>query len=244
MTLSPAPRLWGYREILGAAAIGILGQVLAATGALLVIQSAGDLNLVEAREQLLRRPHLAVPLQLVAWLPVVAYIGFIVRFIYDQPVRTGFGWHRSPRSVFSYLRAGALLAVLSAALAIAIGDPDKTTPMMEIFEDRDALWLLALYGIVVAPCVEEGVFRGFLFAGIEGVHGPALALIVSTLVFALLHGGQYGWQWQQVSILVAVGGAFGIIRLRSGSARASALAHSAYNAVLIAGVVWADGALG
>jgi len=95
-----------------------------------------------------------------------------------------------------------------------------------------SLWLLAVFGVLMAPLCEEVLFRGFLFAAFERLHGQWVALVVTTVVFALLHGAQYGWQWQQIALLHAVGGILGGIRMRSGSSQATAIVHATYNGVL------------
>ncbi len=236
--------LWGYREILALIPVGILAQILAWVGALAVAQQVAGLDADAFGELLMGEPGVAVPVQLAAWLPVLAYIALVVRFRHGLPLRTGFCWQPLRAPVRSYLRTGMLLAFASALASFAIGDPEQQSPMRAMLENRDALWILALYGIVLAPCLEEAVFRGFLFAALERYHGRWAALAASSAVFAALHGSQYGWQSQQLAVLMAVGCAFGAIRIRSGSAKASAVVHATYNGMLFLAVVSVPGALG
>ena len=236
--------LWGYREILALIAVGILAQILAAVGALTVAQQVAGIDGDAFGELLQREPGVAVPVQLVAWLPVLLFIGLVVRVHYGLGLRPGLSWLPLRRPIRSYLRTGMLLAFASALASFAISDPAQESPMKLMLENRDSLWILALYGVVLAPCLEEAVFRGFLFAALERYHGSWAALLGSSAVFAVLHGSQYGWRWQQLAVLMAVGCAFGAIRIQSGSAKASAVVHATYNATLFVAVIAMPAAVG
>ena len=223
---------WAYREILLLAAVMASAQGLTVTSLLAFADRFGGLGAEDAAALLRREPLLAVPLQVAMWLPGLAYIWYVVTRQYGFPLRTGLGWHPLPRPATSYLRLGVLLALGSVGASFLVSEGGQSTPMQELFANRDSLWFLAAFGILVAPALEEAVFRGFLFAAFERAHGGLAALLATSAIFALLHGGQYGWLWQQLAVLGAVGCAFGGIRLRSGSAKASALAHAAYNGLL------------
>ncbi len=229
--------LWGYREIFLLVAVAIMSQILVTAGVLAVSERFAGLEAKDAAELLLREPRVAVPAQVAIWIAPLAFIAFVVTVQYRMPLRAGFAWNRPPRPTASYLRMGALLAFGSMLASVAIGELDQPSPMLELFANRDGLWLLGIYGILVAPCVEEMVFRGFLFDPLERYHGPLVALLVTSAVFSLLHGAQYSWQWERLAVLMAVGCAFGVVRIRSGSAKASAIAHAAYNGLLFLALV-------
>ena len=223
---------WGYREILLLLAVGFLAQILVATGAATIAEHGFGLEASDFADLLMREPRVAVPMQVAAWFPAIAFIAYVVIVQCRMPLRVGIAWNRLSRSPISYVRAGGLLAFGSVAATIAIGGLDAPSPMEQMFSNLDGLWILAVYGIVLAPCIEEIVFRGFLFAPLERYHGQWAALLITSAVFAALHGSQYDWQWQRLLVLLAVGGALGVVRIRSGSAKASALVHATYNALL------------
>ena len=227
----PAP-IWRYREILTLVAVTILAQVTALAGAVAIGERVFGLGGDKISDLLGRDPRLAVPLQLVMWLPALGYIAYVVRLRYGMPLRDGLAWVRLPKPARSYLRTGALLALASALASVVLSDPTRVSPMQEMFANREALWILGGFGVLVAPWLEEIVFRGFLYAAFERAHGRWVALVVTSAVFATLHGSQYGWQWQQLSVLLAVGLAFGLVRMRSGSTKATTLVHAAYNGLL------------
>ena len=228
---------WGYREILLLVAVALLAQLLVTAAAVAFFGRGGNLEPYEVMEQLKVSPHIVVPLQMLTWLPVLACVWYTVAVRHGLPLRTGLAWKSLPRSARSYFRTGALLAFGSALLSIAIGDRTASNPMTELMSDPSALWLFALFGVFIAPCVEELVFRGFLFGSLERMHGTAIALLGSTAIFTVLHGSQYGWQWPQLVVLGLVGCAFGAVRIRSGSTMASTIVHAAYNGMLLVALI-------
>lgn len=90
---------------------------------------------------------------------------------------------------------------------------------------------------------EELLFRGFLQQALathafSGDWADALGLIVSSVVFGLLHVGpdwETFWPWTVMALLM--GGAFGLMFLQTGSLLAPILAHftiNFFNLILIA----------
>lgn len=225
-------RWWGYREVLVLIVVGVLAQMLAAVAAVAIAEGFGATGTEEAQALLRRDARVAVPVQFLSWLPPLAYIALVISVRYRLPLRRGLAWIRPPRPVRSYLRTGILLALASLLASIAIGDAGQHSPMQELLANPEHVWILASFGILVAPFFEELVFRGFLFAAFERAHGPWAALLVTSAVFAALHGAQYGWRWQQLAVLMAVGCVFGGIRMQSGSTKASTIVHASYNALL------------
>jgi hypothetical protein len=81
---------------------------------------------------------------------------------------------------------------------------------------------------VCAPVAEEVLFRGFLFAGLAASRlGNAGAVVVTTVLFTLVHGGQYGWV--DLMQLATVGLLFGLARARTGSVLVALAMHIALN---------------
>ena len=227
-----SPPHWAYREIFLLAAITLAGQMAATGAAIQVLARVAGLGEAAALEALRGDPLVAVPVQMLAWLPALAYIVYVVTRRYGQSLADGLAWARLPRPVTAYVRIGVLLAIGSTLLAIAFHDPGQHNPMQDLFARREGLWLLATFGILAAPLIEEIVFRGFLYGALEHRHNSAVALGASTVVFASLHGSQYAWQWPQLGVLVAVGCSFGIVRMHTGSTKASTIVHAAYNGLL------------
>ena len=86
-----------------------------------------------------------------------------------------------------------------------------------------------LFGVVLGPIYEELFFRGFLLPLLAKTFGAAGGIVLSAIPFALLHGPQNRWAWQQVTMVGVAGLAFGFVRHRTGSTAASTILHSCFN---------------
>lgn len=81
---------------------------------------------------------------------------------------------------------------------------------------------------VLAPLVEELVFRGLLYGYVEGRFGGMAALIVSSLAFAAAHIEPI-----HVALVLPIGLLLGWIRMRIGSLWPAIAAHVANNTVAV-----------
>lgn len=75
-----------------------------------------------------------------------------------------------------------------------------------------------------APFIEELLMRGFLLGGLEPRYGTVCALLISSLLFALLHFNMV----QSLSAFLC-GIVLGLLYLRTGSILCCIIAHSSYN---------------
>lgn len=234
-TAAAARPHWAYREIAVLFAVAALSLFAAGRAALYWhMRASGIADEAAAAEAVQGSAWWALAVQAAAWLPVLLYIHWVVVRQCRRRFAEGVGWLPPAHPARRYLWGGALLAASVIVLTAAVGVPEEPYPMLELLDDREALWALAAFGVLVAPVVEEIVFRGFLFAALERVHGSGFALAATSAAFALVHGGQYGWQWQRLAILFWVGLALGAVRARTRSTKAAALVHAAYNGLLFA----------
>ena len=77
-----------------------------------------------------------------------------------------------------------------------------------------------------APIAEEILMRGFIFTGLQNRYGVIVALIVSTILFALLHFN-FG---QTISSIIS-GLILGLLYMKTNSLFCCVLAHSLYNSI-------------
>jgi membrane protease YdiL (CAAX protease family) len=110
-------------------------------------------------------------------------------------------------------------------------------PIQEVLKNRNSALLLLGMAVLVAPLVEETIFRGYLyplFARTFGI-GPGIAL--TGTLFGLMHGSQLGWTWGIVLLLILVGIIFTFVRARTGTVVASFLLHLGYNSMIAAATI-------
>ena len=79
---------------------------------------------------------------------------------------------------------------------------------------------------ILAPVIEEILMRGYLLNGLSMSYGNIIALLVSSLLFALLHFNMV----QTLSALIC-GIALGLLYLQTGSIFCCILAHAGYNLI-------------
>jgi membrane protease YdiL (CAAX protease family) len=95
-----------------------------------------------------------------------------------------------------------------------------------------ALWLLVTAFVIAAPVSEEFFARGFLYRGwSESFLGPAGAIILSSLVWTVLHL-QYDWFF--LGEVFSIGLLFGYLRYRWGSIWLTVFLHGLNNLAAVA----------
>jgi len=108
----------------------------------------------------------------------------------------------------------------------------KSLPIGEYFQDRSSALLLAGFGVLVAPVVEELFFRGFLYPALARWTGPAISVIVTSAGFALIHGGQLAYSLVPLLSILGVGVVLTLTRAITKSVATTVVLHTAYNLTL------------
>jgi membrane protease YdiL (CAAX protease family) len=165
--------------------------------------------------------HASFSLQLGVIVFLMLALCLIPRIRYHRPVLLALGWiwpHPAYVIVAPFL--GALLA---GGLAICLhGQAQNKNP--------EPLAELVMLGVFLGPILEESFFRGCLLPVLAGSVGKSLAVILSSVVFALFHSPGSAVHWTS---FIGSGLIYGWIRLTSRSTTASALSHAAYNLVVV-----------
>lgn len=226
---------WAYGEVLLLVMVAVVALIASGQiGLTLYMRTVGGTDMRAAITAMSSDPYWALAVQGGAWLPVFLYIYFVVVRKYKRRFREGVGWLALRHPATHYFGVGVFLVFSVTVMAMVVEIPAKAYPMLELFKDPDALWVLGAFGVLVAPAIEEIVFRGFLYAALEHVHGTGVAVIATSALFSFVHGSQYGWQWQNLLILLWVGLILGAIRAQTQSTKATTLVHASYNGLLFA----------
>jgi membrane protease YdiL (CAAX protease family) len=217
---------WGYSDLLlfaGLALPALLAGMALVKGVIYLLQ----LHPLRAAE--------AVAQQMVGYLFLSLVLLVIFRLQYGRPFWDSLGWKRIPVPSMWVVIAGCLAALGVVMVAYLIHTPTTSNPMTELIqESRWSLILVGIFGVTVGPLAEELSFRGFLQPLlVRSVGGPG-GILLTAVLFGLLHFPEYGNSWRHALLITAAGAAFGWMRHATGSTKASALMHAAYNALFFA----------
>jgi len=153
---------------------------------------------------------------------------------YGQPFWASLRWVRTRPGAGRAILYGFTLAFAVVFTGMALRTPDIQTPMKELLADRTSILLIAVFAVTLGPLCEELAFRGFLQPVLVHTFGAAPGVLLAALPFGLLHLPEYSWSWRHGLLITIAGAGFGWMRHVSGSTRAAAIMHAAYNFLFFA----------
>jgi len=129
---------------------------------------------------------------------------------------------------------GALGTLFLSVAVSQIGiEPQGMKQVIDVVREPHELILSLLLLSVLAPIVEELVFRGLLYGWIAGRWGGTPALIVSSLAFAAAH-----WEPAHIILVLPLGFLFGWLRRRTDSLLPSLFSHIMNNGFALVAAVY------
>jgi len=120
------------------------------------------------------------------------------------------------------MEAGNLVGIAIQSLMEKVVGGMPTNPI-ETFATDDSLPLRILFMVILAPLIEEFIFRRFLIDRMRP-YGEKLAVVTSALMFGLFHGNL-----SQMFYAFTLGLVFGYVYLRTGKLRYSVGLHMLIN---------------
>jgi membrane protease YdiL (CAAX protease family) len=189
----------------------------------------------ELRSSPEKQSFFALVAQALLFFALLAYLFAQVRVRFRAPFWRTIGWRPletggRPRALV-YLGIFAAGFVFATVIEIASGFIGTKTklPIEKLFQGRLAATLLMLMAVLIAPVIEETIFRGFIYPVIARRFGVATGVVGTGILFGLLHAPQLWGGWGQIVLLVIVGIVFTYARAVSGTVVASYLLHLSYN---------------
>jgi membrane protease YdiL (CAAX protease family) len=172
---------------------------------------------------------LSITFEMVAYVLLFGAIYALVAIRGRLPFWRALKWNRP-----TFLKALAFLAggiILAAAVQAAptIFPDRKNFPLQEIFTSPAVAYAVGGFAVLVAPLMEELIFRGVLFAIFEDMVGLRFAIATTAILFTALHIPEYRGAWNHLFLLLIVGLVFSTARGLTGSLAPSVLLHTAYN---------------
>lgn len=190
--------------------------------------------------QVAQKPYLALLSQLLTYVAIALYMILLIEGKYHARFGQAIRWNWPGTTGFSFMGIGVLM--LGLDLVGRFLPMPKSTPFDQFFERPMDAYLVAVFAITLGPLMEELFFRGFLYPVLARRIGAAWGILLTGLLFGLIHLPQYGWSWAAFLIVSLVGVVLTTVRARTKSVAASFLAHVGYNAtIMIIAAVATDG---
>jgi membrane protease YdiL (CAAX protease family) len=107
------------------------------------------------------------------------------------------------------------------------------TPLGDLMGTIQSSWIILIFivlAILIAPFIEELVFRGYFYKIIEKTKGKIFAIISISFIFAFLHVSQYWGDWMAIVVVGILGLVLTSIRAWTGTTLSSVTMHYVYNA--------------
>lgn len=172
-------------------------------------------------------------LQLVFYIFLFAYIYFFVTLYYKSSFLSTLKWKKlSAHNTLRYLLGGAALSLVVMVVPPLLPEK-KTFPLEKMFNSPSSAYAIAVFAVLIAPFMEELLFRGLLFSFFEKHGGLTFAIVSTAILFAGLHIPEYWGAWNHVIMILIVGLTFSMVRGMTGSVTPSFALHLAYNGTLM-----------
>ncbi len=184
--------------------------------------------------------------QFLWFMLLLVFLAFTLRPRRDAPFWDTIGWR--PPSIGELSRVtfyplclfgGAVLAIVIATASNFMA-PKGPLPIQQFFLDQQSIYLMAVMAVLVAPIAEETVFRGFLYPVFGRSLGIPGGVLLTGILFGLMHAQQLWGGWAQIGLLVLVGVIFTFVRARTRSVIPCYLLHFGYNAIQFVGFFFSD----
>jgi uncharacterized protein len=228
---------WGWADLLLLVVVGIGAMVLSTFLLAIIFQSRG-ISLAQLQRSTREMSIFALADQIVVWLVVFLYLAAQVRLRFDAAFWRTLGWRKlevfGSWRRFAYLRfvASGLFLSLLVQLASTVFPAKTKLPMERFFQDRESALILMLMSVLLAPVVEETIFRGYIYPVVARSFGIAASVIATGTLFGLLHADQLWGGFWQIALMVVVGIVFTWVRASTRTVLASYLLHVSYNSFI------------
>jgi len=228
---------WGWIDLLLLAIIYLAGSLVVGR---FLVKEFGLFGVTRAQLQhsISEQSFFFILAEALLDLGVLAYLAAQMRIRFRSPFWRTIGWRRLETGTasrglvyFGLLAGGFLFSIVIQVTSAAFG-PKSSLPIENFFQDRRSALLLMLMAVLLAPVVEESIFRGYLYPVFARTFGVPAGIVVTGTLFGLLHSFQLWGGWAQIALLVVVGIVFTYARARTRTVVTSYLLHFSYNSFI------------
>ncbi len=221
----PAPSRWAMAAVVGWVAFLVTLEVI---GSGVVVSGEVDPETVAASRDPKAQIAAAIVLQsvlMVLLLPLVLLdVGHVPAGLVPTEPRT-----EVADGARNYLRA-VVPTIVALLILLPVRDSDSQHEFLKLLRDSPdplLIGLLGLSAVVLAPASEELVFRVTLQSGLRERFGPRMAIGVTAVLFAAVHGWKDGLAILPLSLLL------GLEYERRPSYLAACTTHGLFNGVML-----------
>lgn len=225
---------WGWLDLLVFVIVAFLATIVIGAVVFAGFLVCG-VSLSQLRASVGKQGLFAIINQVLLFLGLIAYLAAYLRLRFSARFWRTIGWRpletgRMPAAIsyVGYVASGFLLAATVQIVSAVAGTKAKL-PIERLFEDRLTALLIMLMAVLMAPLVEETIFRGFIYPVVARSFGRGVGIVATGTLFGLLHASQLWGGWTQIALLVFVGIVLTYARAVKGTVVASFLIHLSYN---------------
>jgi uncharacterized protein len=235
------PRVWtAFATFLVAAIIGQVAAIGAffavgfGTGVIMGAQGADGAAIQARVQEIFQQPLIVLMLSLIPCQLGLAIIVLFAAWWSKEPLKQRLGLLPQTGRAFGGFKLVTMAAfTLSAAWAtftvtsLFVGPPPADNAIADVITDGSwlTITLLSIILSVIPALVEESLFRGFLQRRLLQRWSPAVAISVSSLLFAVMHFDSL----QHIISVVPLGVVAGLLAYRTNSVKPGMLVHAAHN---------------
>jgi CAAX protease family protein len=229
---------WSWPHLIIFIFFGFASLMVVQLGFVFYVSANRHLSAVQVQRVFENSPQLLVESNVLWYALLFLFLYVTLAVLRDVPFWRSLGWRKlnansaaGTASGWIYFFSGCGLAIFVAVASYNMKNTEHL-PIQEIFKNRSGAFLLMTMAVFVAPLVEETVFRGYLYPLFAKSLGVLPGILITGVLFGLMHGSQLGWTFRLVALLTLVGVIFTFARARTGTVLASFLLHLGYNSMI------------
>lgn len=173
---------------------------------------------------------LAIVAVIPAHILTIVLAWFVVTKFNKFSFRQTLGWRFGTFKIWYIFLIVGLFFALAGILTTYFGETDND--LLRILRtSRSVVYIVAFLATFTAPLIEEVVYRGILYSALQRSIGVAYAVVVVTLLFALVHVPQYYPDFVSISMILLLSLVLTLVRVRSGNLLPCIALHFVFNGI-------------
>lgn len=139
------------------------------------------------------------------------------------------------RAVWVAITLALVMALVMVVVSFGLYSHDSSAleeaPIGKLMSSSQGMLLFAIIAFLGSP-FEEIFFRGFLFGHLQTRLGSLAAIVLTSLLFAVVHAFQLGGDLPSIALILVVGTALTLQRYYTRSTIPGIITHGIYNSIL------------